>query len=159
MNQITLRPSFLYWLLKNIPMFILAGIILLGNSYLIENIIVRYAALLSVICILMYLLYNFLTLLIFTKWIITEEQIKIYKGILLKTIDYIELYRVYDYQERQTFIQAIINNTNLYIYSGDKSNPELKVCGIYNGSAIVQEIRSRVELQKQKKGIYEFTNR
>lgn len=69
-------------------------------------------------------------MLLCTKWIITREQIKIYQGVLSKRINYIELYRVYDYEEKQSFIQSLINNTNIYIYSGDKSTPELLMNGL-----------------------------
>ena len=41
-----------------------------------------------------------------------------------------ELYRVYDYEEKQSFIQSLINNTNIYIYSGDNSTPELLMNGL-----------------------------
>ena len=88
-----------------------------------------------------------------------REQIKIYQGVLSKRINYIELYRVYDYEEKQSFIQSLINNTNIYIYSGDKSTPELLMNGLKANSDIIQTIRNRVEEQKKKKGIYEFTNR
>ena len=89
----------------------------------------------------------------------TTVQIKIYQGVLSKRINYIELYRVYDYEEKQSFIQSLINNTNIYIYSGDKSTPELLMNGLKANSDIIQTIRNRVEEQKKKKGIYEFTNR
>ena len=87
------------------------------------------------------------------------NAIKIYQGVLSKRINYIELYRVYDYEEKQSFIQSLINNTNIYIYSGDKSTPELLMNGLKANSDIIQTIRNRVEEQKKKKGIYEFTNR
>ena len=98
-------------------------------------------------------------MLLCTKWIITREQIKIYQGVLSKRINYIELYGVYDYEEKQSFIQSLINNTNIYIYSGDKSTPELLMNGLKANSDIIQNIRNRVEEKKKKKGIYEFTNR
>lgn len=59
----------------------------------------------------------------------------------------------------KSFIQSLINNTNIYIYSGDKSTPELLMNGLKANSDIIQTIRNRVEEQKKKKGIYEFTNR
>ena len=88
-----------------------------------------------------------------------STNVEIYQGVLSKRINYIELYRVYDYEEKQSFIQSLINNTNIYIYSGDKSTPELLMNGLKANSDIIQTIRNRVEEQKKKKGIYEFTNR
>ena len=79
---------------------------------------------------------------------------------LSKRINYIELYRVYDYRTKsKVLVQSLINNTNIYIYSGDKSTPELLMNGLKANSDIIQTIRNRVEEQKKKKGIYEFTNR
>ena len=48
-------------------------------------------------------------MLLCTKWIITREQIKtISRECFQKWINYIELYRVYDYEEKQSFIQSLI---------------------------------------------------
>ena len=64
-----------------------------------------------------------------------------------------------EYSFTLEYIQSLINNTNIYIYSGDKSTPELLMNGLKANSDIIQTIRNRVEEQKKKKGIYEFTNR
>lgn len=44
------------------------------------------------------------------------------------------------------------------ILSTDRNTPRLDLIGIRRGDDIVPLIRERVELNKQKKGIYEITN-
>lgn len=158
-SDIMLRPSINYWVITNCHLIVISVIILLFSNFLKINEALQYAGSLLALGILLVLFYRYINTLLCTKWIITKEQILIYKGVFAKSIDYIELYRVCDYQERKSFIQALINNTNLYIYSGDKSNPVLAIKGIKAGTNILKEIRERVETQKQRKSIYEFTNR
>ena len=142
-DDIILKPKFRYWLMKNFLLITLAIFVFIFSKYIREHELLKFIS------------GTILVLLIF----ITREQIKIYQGVLSKRINYIELYRVYDYEEKQSFIQSLINNTNIYIYSGDKSTPELLMNGLKANSDIIQTIRNRVEEQKKKKGIYEFTNR
>ena len=133
-DDIILKPKFRYWLMKNFLLITLAIFVFIFSKYIREHELLKFIS-------------------------GTREQIKIYQGVLSKRINYIELYRVYDYEEKQSFIQSLINNTNIYIYSGDKSTPELLMNGLKANSDIIQTIRNRVEEQKKKKGIYEFTNR
>ena len=74
------------------------------------------------------------------SYIITSEQLIIQHGVLIRKSDYIELYRVVD-------------------FSGDRSNPKLDIFGINERIDVVGIIRKRVEYNKQRKGIYEITNR
>ena len=45
------------------------------------------------------------------------------------------------------------------IYSGDRTNPRLDIYGIRERLDVVSAIRERVEYNKQRKGVYEITNR
>lgn len=157
-TDIILKPKFRYWLIKNFFLIMIAVSMFLFNKYIREYELWRFISGIISVLLIFSLFYRYISMLLCTKWIITDEQIKIYKGVLSKSINYIELYRVYDYEEKQSFIQSLINNTNIYIYSGDKSTPELLMNGLKANSGIIQIIRNRVEEQKRKKSIYEFTN-
>lgn len=158
-DDITFSPSLIYWFIRNIPViilfiaFIVTAKILSHFEYVSISLCV-----LALICLLI-IFRNFLKILT-TKWVVTSEQIKIYEGIINKSINYIELYRVYDYEVKQNIVQAAVGLKNVYIHSGDKSTPELKMYGILSKDIdIISLIRNRVEKQKRIKGIYEFTNR
>lgn len=158
-DNIILKPKFRYWLMKNFLLIILAIFVFIFNKYIREHELLKFISGTILVLLIFIIFYRYISMLLCTRWIITREQIKIYQGVLSKRINYIELYRVYDYEEKQSFIQSLINNTNIYIYSGDKSTPELLMNGLKANSDIIQIIRNRVGEQKKKKGIYEFTNR
>ncbi|GHT53680.1 hypothetical protein FACS189451_03950 [Bacteroidia bacterium] len=92
-------------------------------------------------------------------WTITPEQLIYERGVFMKQKDFIELYRVNDFKEMQTFIQQFIGSKTVIIHSSDRSHPVLKIFGINNKSDITDIIRERVEINKQKKGVYEIANR
>lgn len=92
-------------------------------------------------------------------WSISETQIKFARGIFLRTTDYMELYRIIDYREQQNFIQQIFGIKEVVITSGDKSHPILIIFGIQENVRIVEFLSTHVEQCKEKKKIYEITNR
>lgn len=92
------------------------------------------------------------------EYIVNEEQLVILRGVLSRSTDYIELYRVIDYQQHQSFLQQIFGLKTITIYSGDRNTPQLKIVGVKAKLDIIQEIRIRVEFNKRRKGIYEITN-
>ena len=93
------------------------------------------------------------------EYILTGEQLITLHGVLSHSTDYIELYRVIDYQQHQSLPQQLLGLKTITIYSGDRNNPQLNMTGIKAKVDIVGEIRRRVEFNKKRKGIYEITNR
>jgi len=69
-----------------------------------------------------------------------------------------ELYRIVDFEEYQSLPQQLCGLKTVRILSTDRNTPRLDLIGIRRGDDIVPLIRERVELNKQKKGIYEITN-
>ncbi|GAE18130.1 hypothetical protein JCM6294_988 [Bacteroides pyogenes DSM 20611 = JCM 6294] len=47
----------------------------------------------------------------------------------------------------------------VWIFSGDRTNPKLDIYGIRENIDVVNIVRTRVEYNKRRKGIYEITNR
>ena len=155
-SDIIIRPNIRYWIIRIIPyVFLETLIIYIVNLFNLNDYIIGSCTLVVFFSIF----YKYLSILLCTKWIITKEQIKIYSGVFNKSINYIELYRVYDYEEKRSFILSLIQCTNVYIHSGDKSTPILAIYGINRNIDLIGIIRKRVESQKQIKSIYEFTNR
>ena len=94
-----------------------------------------------------------------TKWAIDKEVISRTHGILAKRKDYIELYRVVDYAETQTFTQLLFSVKTVIIMSTDKSDSEMAIWGIPKKNDVIVQIRNKVEQCKKEKRIYEITNR
>ncbi|MDL2297322.1 PH domain-containing protein [Bacteroidales bacterium OttesenSCG-928-B11] len=158
-NDIILKPQFIFWIISNLPVFTVLFITVIVSYHFKHYEIAKIIGSSLSLIVLLFLFYKYIDLLICTKWIITKEQIIIKKGVFFKTINYIELYRVYDYEEKKSFIQALVANTNISIHSGDKSHPVLEMCGLKEDNNIIPVIRERVESQRETKQIYEFTNR
>lgn len=93
------------------------------------------------------------------SYIITSEQLIIQHGVLIRKSDYIELYRVVDFSENRGIVEQLFGLKTVSIFSGDRSNPKLDIFGINERIDVVGIIRKRVEYNKQRKGIYEITNR
>ena len=92
------------------------------------------------------------------RYTINEEQLQYEYGIFSIQRDYIELYRVVDYSEQRSVPQRLFSLKTVSIYSGDKTCPRLDVVGVRNHTDLIKVIRERVEYNKKKRNIHEFTN-
>ena len=90
---------------------------------------------------------------------ITGEQLIYEHGVITRSSDYVELYRVVDFAERSSLLQQLCGLKTVSVYSGDRTTPRLDIIGMGINDNLVPVIRGRVELNKRRKGIYEITNR
>lgn len=105
----------------------------------------------------LYLLYRYLYVTRMA-YVITSEQLKYECGVFSCNRDFIELYRVIDYSEQRSFLQILLGIKTISIYSGDRTHPRLDLVGINNKVDLISTIRERVELNKKRRNIHEFTN-
>lgn len=92
------------------------------------------------------------------RYRVGEEQLVCERGLFCRRVDYMELYRIVDFQEHQSLLQQLCGLKTVVILSTDRNSPKLDLIGIRRGNDIVAIIRERVEINKRKKGIYEITN-
>lgn len=88
---------------------------------------------------------------------ITDEQLIYEHGVITRSSDYVELYRVVDFAERSNLLQQVCGLKTVSVHSGDRTTPRLDIIGVDMGNDLVPVIRRRVN--KRRKGIYEITNR
>ena len=105
----------------------------------------------------LYLLYRYLYVTRMV-YVITSEQLKYECGVFSCNRDFIELYRVIDYSEQRSFLQILLGIKTISIYSGDRTHPRLDLVGISNKLDLISTIRERVEFNKKRRNIHEFTN-
>lgn len=91
-------------------------------------------------------------------YVITEEQLKYEYGVFTCQRGFIELYRVVDYSEHRSLIQMLLGLKTVTLYSGDRTTSRLDLMGIKNDEDLISEIRARVEFNKRRRNIHEFTN-
>lgn len=90
---------------------------------------------------------------------ITGEQLIYEHGVITRSSDYVELYRVVDFAERSNLLQQLCGVKTVSVHSGDRTTPRLDIIGMGIDDNLVSVIRGRVEQNKRRKGIYEITNR
>lgn len=155
-GTITLRPHWLQYVINEATYLLL----LIGSFWVAKfcsfsyHEVFKYAFMMMAVYLLFKIVY-----LARMEYIITGEQIIILHGVFIHSTDYVELYRVVDYQQNRSLLQQLFGLKTVTIFSGDKNNPRLDMIGIKASYDIVSEIRYRVEFNKRNKGIYEITNR
>lgn len=98
-------------------------------------------------------------MLVNVKWLIGEETLCRIRGIFSKETDYVEMYRITDYKESQSFLQRMLGVKTVTIYSTDRSDAVTDIVGVSADLDLIGIIRNNVEKCKKEKGIYEITNR
>ena len=98
-------------------------------------------------------------MLVNVKWLVEEETLCRIKGIFSKETDYVEMYRIIDYKESQSFLQRMMDVKTITIYSTDRSDAVTNIVGVSADLDLIGIIRSNVEKCKKEKRIYEITNR
>lgn len=92
-------------------------------------------------------------------FVFTPEQLVVKSGILSRSHEYTELYRVVDYRELRTLAQRLAGLKTVVLLSGDRLAPRIEIPGVPANEDIIDMVRTRVEANKKKRGIYEITNR
>jgi membrane protein YdbS with pleckstrin-like domain len=155
-GTIHIRPSMKQFVINELPMLAMCVALLCGMpvaDFGIRQILLLL--LLFTLCALMARLLSFRRI----SFTITGQQIVSEHGLLNHSSDYIELYRVVDFRESRTPMQQLCGLKTVSIYSGDRTTPKLDIFGISNDINLVSYIRTRVEVNKRMKGVYEITNR
>ncbi|MDP9079955.1 MAG: PH domain-containing protein [Bacteroidota bacterium] len=88
-------------------------------------------------------------------YLVTQEYIRVTKGILIKQIDTVELFRVKDYVITKPFLLQIFRLMDLHLKTTDPENPIVWLQGIPQ-SDIIEIIRNRVLQTRQHNRIVEL---
>ena len=155
-DKISIKPCWRQLVIEQLLWFILC--IGLAVAYLLTNFMFHGLLLLLAMLVAAYLFYQVLYLSRI-EYIVTGEQIIYLHGVLMHQTDYMELYRVVDYQQHRSLLQQLTGLKTITIMSGDRNLPSLDIIGVEAEEEVVQEIRIRVEYNKQMKHIHEITNR
>lgn len=155
-TYIRMKPDDKMYLIEHIGTFIFFICSLLFTGH--EDKMLRLVALWSTLILFIYLFcryWYYHTVM----WEVTDTQIKSTSGILRRTVNYIELYRVVDYLEEQTLLQQIFGIKDIHIISGDRTDPSLRIYGIPNNLDLVKQIKPLVNKCRKENQIYEIANR
>lgn len=173
MNQrtfipLSLRPHWMQLIISQMPYILLCLAVYVGAAIpfycwasgltatilYVVNLCLLYIGL-ALTCYLLYKVLYFSRM----EYVITGDQIIFLHGVVNHSTDYMELYRVIDYQQHRSLLQQMCKLKTVVIYSGDRNMPVMNIIGIREQVNVVAEIRNRVEFNKKLKHIYEITNR
>ena len=154
-QDLVLRPHKAQFIIDELPSIVLcrAGGIYGG----MDSVPCSVIGAILFLCLSLVLLYRFIYLCRI-RYRIGTEQLVCEQGVLVRKVDYMELYRVVDFQEHQSLMQQLCCLKTVRIFSMDRNTPRLDLVGIRQKNDIIPLIRGRVEYNKRKKGIYEITN-
>ena len=153
---VTYRPHWLQYVINELPLMLLfvAGLVYGGMD---DMPMTKFALIFSGILFLI-LSYKYAYIRRIRYYIGAEQLISEY-GVLHKRVDYLELYRIVDFQTNLSPMQQLFGLKTVIVLSMDRSTPRLEMKGMKVSDDVVGLIRSRVEYNKQRKGVYEITNR
>ncbi len=90
-----------------------------------------------------------------TVFELTSERLLLHRGVLNKTSDQLELYRVKDYRLEEPFWFRLVGLSNLVLLTSDKTSPQVVLPGIRNGKALFKTVRDSVERLRERKRVRE----
>lgn len=93
------------------------------------------------------------------KFHIGGEQLMYQRGLFTLKRDYVEMYRIVDYEERRNFIEILLGIKTVIVYACDRTTPELKIIGVPSGLDVIGALRERVALCRKAHGVYEIANK
>jgi uncharacterized membrane protein YdbT with pleckstrin-like domain len=87
------------------------------------------------------------------RYRITTQRIQIERGILSRTLNTVELFRIDDYEIRSPLGMRMVGHAELRLISSDRNAGDLRIKGIPNVRQIAEELRKGVLRERQRRGI------
>lgn len=94
----------------------------------------------------------------FHHYELTEEVFREHYGVLNRTVQEMELYRVNDTMTYRPFELNVVGLGNVVIHTSDSSDPTVVIAAVKDPDNVRQMLRHYVEIQRQRKGIVEVAN-
>ncbi|RTL77235.1 MAG: PH domain-containing protein [Bradyrhizobiaceae bacterium] len=93
-----------------------------------------------------------------TKFTITNQRVKIAKGIIFRTVDEVELYRIKDVRVDYSLLNQLFNIGTVTIHSSDLTSKggSLQLRCIADARAVRENLRNLVEQSRRNRGVREL---
>ena len=144
---IILKPTFSYAFLRCLGWMGFSGLIILVAFYF-EWPLLWFGISLPVGIIFYRIMYWRLI-----KYEITIEQIKYSRGIFQRQVDFLEMYRIKDFDQKQSLLMNLLGIMNVRLMTSDISHPMLELKGI-PVSNITDVIRQSVEQSRRENRVF-----
>lgn len=91
-----------------------------------------------------------------TTYTLTTQRFRISTGVLNRTFDDLELYRVKDITVSQPLVQRILGLGTIHMVTSDATTPALTLTAIPNAVEVRDAIRREVERCRRERGVREL---
>ena len=150
MNQKTviLRPALSFAILKSINLITFSTVILLFSVYF------NFQAIAFVAIVPIILLIYRISYWRMVKYEFSSTQIKYTRGVFHIKMDFLEMYRIKDFDQRQSLIMRLLKIMHINLMTSDITHPVLKLKGIPK-SNISDILRKMVQKSRKENRVYE----
>ncbi len=138
-NRISLRNFIGTYILLG-----LIAVIIWIAGYLLRDRIPIYISIIAGLLPLIYGLIHTWLVRISTEYRVFEDSLEVESGIISRTIDNIQLFRVRDLGLQQSILGRILNVGNIAVSSTDQSNPHLILRGLDDPRLVYDKLRELV---------------
>lgn len=145
-----MRPKLIYAFIAAFKNLLVAGI----TAFLTYQFHISWLLLL-LIPITAVLIYKCLFILSY-RYELSTEQLTVQKGVLNRTVNYLELYRVKDLVLKQSFLERIFNLMQVYIITWDASEPLIIIKGIKYSEQLTDTMRSHIQQCRIQNNVFSF---
>ena len=155
-KNITHRPHFLQYIATDMVLIAINAIGWLLIVVFFEHVSPWTIALWSFFSLYLFLHCQYITSM---KYHIGLEQLMYQRGLFTQKRDYIEMYRIVDYEESRSFVEMLFGLKTVTIHACDRTTPYLQIIGVPKDMELIETIRERVIQSRKRNGIYEIANR
>jgi uncharacterized membrane protein YdbT with pleckstrin-like domain len=85
---------------------------------------------------------------------VTSRRVVVESGVLSKTLEQVDLYRISDYTVERPFSQRMVGTGNIVLKTHDKTTPEVRLTGLKTDVVqLYERLRIATEADRQKRGV------
>ena len=88
-----------------------------------------------------------------TVFTLTDQRLKFTRGVLTRTTEDLELYRVRDTRFEQGFFERLLGLGRIRLYTTDETSPEIVLPFIAEAESVRERIRALVEARRDAKRV------
>jgi uncharacterized membrane protein YdbT with pleckstrin-like domain len=87
------------------------------------------------------------------RYELTTERLKLRHGVLNRSLDELELYRVRDYRLEQPLFLRIFSLGNIIVRTTDTTHPLIVLRAVHDGENVLEAVRRNVEECRARKNV------
>ncbi len=144
---IILKPTFSYAILRSFDLMVFSCLIISASIYFDLPLVLVGISIPALIMLYRIIFWRMV------KYEIATDQIKYSRGIFQRRVDFLEMFRIKDFDQQQSLTMRILGIMHIRLMTSDISHPMLELKGI-PVSNITDVIRGLVEKARKENSVY-----